>query len=291
MAFGDTMTWIAPDGTSTLLTENASTFVEWGRKGFGMPPFRHLEDHLPLAHESRVRAVWADPRVVDIPLLLKGADQITLRTQLRRLCSTVAPPKGTGTLRIRTADGSERDLACRYAGGLEVDESEGQSGPGWLRAVLTFRAADPFWYDRLWTTLVFSNLAPINFFPILPLHLAPSSVLGLVDVTNDGDAEAWPVWTLTGALATLVATNAVTGAQLALTLNPPLITGETLTIDTRPGAKTVTRQNGANLFGSLWPTSELWSLQPGLNTINLQTTGADSTTSVRLQYRRRFWAS
>ena len=63
---------------------------------------------------------------------------------------------------------------------------------------------------------------------------------------------------------------------------------DAVTIDTRPGAKTVTKQDGSNLFGFLaWPP-QLWSLAQGSNSVRIEMSAATSASSVVLSWRRRY---
>src|SRR5690606_15899574 len=110
-------------------------------------------------------------------------------------------------------------------------------GPSWFRAVVSWRAPDPYWYELNASTERVVSAAGVPFFPLLPLNLSPSNVIGDQTVQNDGDVEAWPVWTVRGPYAEVRVANLTTGRTLYLTA--PASAGEVLVIDTRPRRKTV----------------------------------------------------
>jgi phage-related protein len=98
--------------------------------------------------------------------------------------------------------------------------------------------------------------------------------------------EAWPLWTIVGPAVNPTLTNNTTGKSIALTIS--LTVGQSLTIDTRPGFKTITRENGSNQFSAASPASSLWSLARGLNTITLSVTGSSGASQLQLQYKQRY---
>jgi hypothetical protein len=101
-------------------------------------------------------------------------------------------------------------------------------------------------------------------------------------VTNNGDADAWPVIRITGPAANVTITHVATGRSLALpTLN--LDAGRWVEIDTRPGYRTVTWDNGGNASTYLSPASrvDLFALPPG--TSEMRWTAFDSTNTARLR--------
>jgi phage-related protein len=101
-------------------------------------------------------------------------------------------------------------------------------------------------------------------------------------VTNNGDADAWPVIRITGPCANVSVIHVPTGRTLALpTLN--LTAGRWVEIDTRPGYRTVTWDNGGNASAYLSPSSriDLFSLTPGQS--EMRWTAFDSTNSARMR--------
>lgn len=119
---------------------------------------------------------------------------------------------------------------------------------------------------------------PLDF----ALHWANTGTNGLIQLTNSGTAEAWPMFTITGPTdgATLtdpVIVNTETGDQLAYT--GVLNTGDTLVISTSPFARYV-RLNGVP-YRRFLTTAEWFSVPPG-DSVSVQFQGTSSSTTSRL---------
>lgn len=88
---------------------------------------------------------------------------------------------------------------------------------------------------------------------------------GQVSLTNEGDTEAQPVIVFHGPMINPTLTNTVTGEYIGL--NHELLDGEIVTIDTQNS--TVIQGETTNRLGALRGGSVLWSLQPGVNPIEM----------------------
>jgi hypothetical protein len=281
----DVVTFIDPDGDSISLSDDPYIKIARGASGRFMPPIQLTSDVVPFQDGQRLRNVRRDLRNIFYPLLITGASESDLRTRLRSLLRRFDPVRGDGTLQV-SSNGETREITCRYAEGLEVTEEQPASAL-WKLAPVVFRAFDPFWQDAEDSSLEFSGLAPSGtFFPFFPLTLGSDTLSGGATVDNSGDVDAWPVWTIQGPGGPLTLTNETTGK--ALTLDTVLTGVQSVTIDTRPGEKTITRDDGTNLYPDLHTGSSLWPLVPGENTVDLSMTGATSATTVSLSFRRRF---
>jgi hypothetical protein len=209
--------------------------------------------------------------IVDTPDLL-GAKRTAVQRAFRIQSNTELPLLISNT---------NRQLYCRPRR-LTIDRDFDAC---WrtTRAEVELEASDPWWYDASDTALDFTLGTPATFFPLFPLRLSASEVFADATVNNDGDVDAWPVWSVTGPGAGLVLRNLTTGKMLSL--NRTLSAGEIVTIDTRPRLKTVTLQDGSNLFSLL--SGSLWPLAVDVNAIRVEFTGATSASVVSLRYRRR----
>ncbi|MEU0624972.1 hypothetical protein ABZ329_29445 [Streptomyces rubiginosohelvolus] len=99
---------------------------------------------------------------------------------------------------------------------------------------------------------------------------------------NHGTGHAWPVIRITGPVANVSVIHSTSGRRLDLpTLN--LTADQWVQIDTRPGYRTVTRENGGNASTLLSAASriDLFSLPPGPS--EFRWTGFDNTNSSRLR--------
>lgn len=281
------ITWVDSDGTATVLSDAAATRVSYELAGRFMPPVSFIEDDVPGMDGARLREVRVRPRDVTIPVAVVGADQTEVRTTLRSLMRMFNPKRGDGKLRVTGPDGTVRDLTCRYSQGLEVEERF-EKFVGWQRAVVVLRAVDPYWYDTSSTSATYTLGASTTFFPFFPLVLNSDTVLGTQTIDNTGDVEAFPVWTVHGPCSSIKLTNTTTDEVIDLPVT--LTATQTVTVDTRPFRKTVVRDDGTNLYGSLTTASALWDLPTGLSTITVSLPGATADSYVTLTYSRR-WLS
>jgi len=101
-------------------------------------------------------------------------------------------------------------------------------------------------------------------------------------VTNQGSTDAWPIIRITGPCSNVTVIHVASGRTLALpTLD--LAAGRWVEIDTRPGYRTVTWDNGGNASVYLSPASrvDLFSLPTG--TSEMRWTAFDSTNTARMR--------
>lgn len=279
----ETVEWIDPDGASTTLR------ALYAVKGRFAPPARRQEDGVPEQPGSRLRTVLHDTREFVIPVLVHGATDIALRVSLRALALAMDPVRGDGRLRVTGPAGDQREITCRVTAGLDLDERLGDTAtPTDQIATIVFRAVDPYWYATSDTVVDYTFAGTVaTFFPIFPIRLSSSEVFADATVSNTGDVDSWPVWVVTGPGSTINLRNLTTGLTITLSTTA-LAAGEYLTIDTRPGAKTVTRQDGSSLFSDLSTSTALWSLAQGSNAVRIEMGGANSASTVRLSYRPRY---
>lgn len=282
----ETLTWIEPDGTEHSLSDPPNFGVLVGPSGRFMPPVSFTEDVVPQAAGTRLRQVNVLSRDVDLPFFMQAESRIALRQLERRVLGWFDPQRGDGRLRCITDDSVQRDLICRYAGGLSLAENMDRSGETWQECVLTLRAFDPYWQDSAQTALRFATGAAVNLFPFFPLALSASSITSPISVDNVGDIDAWPVWNVRGPGTNLTLQNVTTG--LSFTITGALITGQTWTIDTRPGIKTIKRETGASAYNLLTTPSTLWPLKRGVNAINVTLSGTTTESTVFLNYTQRY---
>lgn len=285
----EVLAWVDPAGTVTVLSDQPDLEVGWDIRGRFMPPITFVEEDVPAQDGSRLREVRVRPREVAFPLEVVAPTQSALRTRLRQVLRLFDPVRGEGRLRITDFDGVMRELHCRYSSGLEVEESF-SAVAGNQRTVVVVRAVDPFWYDTTPQSVTYRLATPKKFFPLFPLRLSSATILGSSTVVNDGDVSAFPVWTVHGPATGVTLRNVTTGQVLAL--QAALSDTQSVVIDTRPGRKTIRRNDGTNLFGQLADNARsLWALQPGETKISVELPGATAASSyITLNYLRR-WLS
>lgn len=282
----EAMAWLAPDGSVTDLP------VLWDAHGRFAPPVALTIDRVPGQPGGVVRQAQHGIREMALPLHIAEDSEALLRAKLRLLTRKfnqvgLGGKPLPGRLRNTAVDGVVREIAAYYTGGLELDESaDSTSGPLVQKCVLTFSSPDPYWCGAQ-TTQTFTMGEQPKFFPIFPLRLSASQVVVENNITNDGDVDAYPVWTLTGPGAQIKIINLTTGQMIRLGDNA-LGAGEILTIDTRYGRKTVTKTDGTNLFSWLSNDSSLWALQPGANLMHLEMSGSTTQSAFAMAYTPRY---
>lgn len=281
--------------------------------GLGAPAPKWAVDEVFDQQGETLRNARLPARDVSIPLAVAGDDGGQVEEAFRALNRALNPlnPDGVLTLiRQATIDavaggvaspGAARRLNCRYAGGLNsAGIHPADMGDMWTEPfVLIFHAFDPLFEDDSLQDASW-GLAGSGSRPFFPMatgssdfgpYFGSSSVFDDQSIFNDGDLEAWPVWSIVGPLDTILLTNATTGTVIDLSDDGglTLAAGDVLVIDTRPGFKTVTK-NGTNVFSKLTDASSLWPLIIGTNDVAVSGGSATGATMVDLTYRGRYLA-
>jgi len=280
------LTWTAPNGEVLTIT-GESLHALAGADGFGAAP-RALT--LRGLGQGGADARWshAEERLLTLPLDISGetADEyLALKRLVTRLFLATTPRAGRpkpGTMRVTHGDGSWRELQAIYQDGLSWAD-EGTLGAFRIRPVLVLVAPDPWWYGDLTIGEEFAAATGRNY--LSPYEtVSPDQTLGSQQVLIESDVEVSPVWTVTGPASSV---------NIALVGGPELnfgsiASGEVITIDTE--RMTVTNALGTNRIGGLvWPTSELFLLDPGTNALELSIAGGTAGVSkIGLSYRPRW---
>lgn len=277
------------DGSVAVFTDHASGFITLpGSQGLGMMPYQLLTDSLPALDGEVSKGVRSTARELFVPLYVEAPNRPAFLTKVRDLANTLDPRYGPGEFRVVQPDGSGRRIPCYYVNGLEGDEGVDVSGLHWQKFGLAFRALEPAWLDLndVYFRWLVGSDAP--FFPILPLTLSESQIIGTdLPLTNTGDEPAYPIWRITGRCTQIQLTNVTTGATLLLD-HTQVNSANHVTIDTRPGIKTVLDEAGTNLWPSLGPDPQLWPLIRGTNVVNLTVVGTDVTSYIEMSYTPRY---
>lgn len=285
-----TISFTDPAGLVTEFSDWSNGWVlQPGAKGLDMPAYTFTQDESPGIDGYAVRQVRAGGKEISLPIAFWADDsRMAYLDRRRSLIRSLNPKRGPGTLTVTQTDGTARTIGARYTAGLEGDESLDASGARWCMGVLSFACPSPFWLGPEATTEWRSSVAG-TFFPFLPLVVGNSQVLGSVSVDNDGDDNAFPVWTVTGPATAISLTNVTTGDVLVLART--ITVGDTVVIDTRERQQTAVLNGTTNLWGDISDASTMWALEPGHNDLTLTVTGATSNTRVRMTYQPRYLAA
>lgn len=285
-----TISFTDPAGAVTNFSDWANGWVlQPGAKGLDMPAYAFTQDESPGIDGYAVRQVRAQGKDISLPVAFWADDsRAAYLVRRRALIRSLNPKRGQGILTVSQTDGTTRSIGARYTAGLEGDESKDAAGARWFMGVLSFACPSPFWLGPE-TTIEWRSSVAGTFFPFLPLVVGNSQVLGSVSVDNDGDDNAYPVWTVTGPATAISLTNVTTGDVLVISRT--ITVGDTVVIDTRERQQTAVLNATTNLWGDISDASTMWALEPGLNDLTLTVTGATSNTRVRMTYQPRYLAA
>lgn len=290
---GRNVVWHPADGTAplTLSDRPAGYRMMAGATGLDAPPYDVTTEAVPGWDGEQLRSVRVESRRIRWPMLIAGGTRNLYRIRARRLLSKLDPTKGAGRLELQEADGTRRFLSCIYTGGLEGDGALTASGDGrWQRAVLSFLAVNPWWTDGELRTVEFPyrDGPASTFFPILPLSVSSSQVMGETGVSNPGDVDAWPIWLVEPPSLGVVLTRMDTGEVVALSGSVPA--SDVLQIVTEPGLQSIRLVSGQNRWPNLLDGSTLWRIPAGATPtpISIAVDGAAPGSKVTLSFYPRY---
>lgn len=272
-------------GSSQLwLTQANGWYVLRGIEGLDTPPVSLLMDDPATWDGSIYRDVRYNARDVFLPMHLQAADTDAMRTQIKTLVSFTDPKRGAVTLSVQQYDGATRSIDGYLSMPLGNATVAGE-GFNWRRFGLTLRCPDPFWYSTVATQTFNVSTSTAGFLSstFLPMQVSNSQVSGTVTVTNNGDADAYPVWTITGPSTSIT----VTVQGRTWTVPSSLGAAETLIVDTRRGQQSAT-VNGQLAWGRLGPGADLSPFPPGATTVTFDVIGATSATKVTMDWTERW---
>ncbi|WP_330479865.1 phage tail family protein (plasmid) [Streptomyces platensis] len=252
-------------------------------EGLGQPPLR-TGDVEPAGEDGTWLGVdYYAGRTLQIDAAIKvPGDATTVWDVLADLQADADTPA------VRGVGGTTMDLRLKFPGRdartirgrlrkLEPDVTRYRHG--WVPLDIEFQAGDYLYYaDEPGTTsMPLGGLTEGGMtFPLMfPFDIAgdPAAVgrPGFLEV--EGTADTWPVIQINGPCANPRITHVASGRVLEVQAS--IAAGEWVQIDTRPGWRTVLRNNGGG--ASLAPTSRVdqFALTPGLNEI--QWTATDPT--------------
>ena len=198
------------------------------------------------------------------------------------------------TLRVKRPGRPVKQLTGRVR---RIDPEYRQVIHGYVPLDIEFVAHDPTWYadEESTTEIPLGWLTGGGFAApvVAPIYVQDGTVAADRPgwVTNSGDADAWPVVRITGPCANASVIHVASGRTLALpTLN--LTAGQWVELDTRPGYRTVTRENGGNASVYLSPSSrlDLFTLPPGQSEMRWTAFDATNTARLRLTWRDAYIA-
>ncbi len=261
----------------------------WGQAGAHMPPVRIVRNAVGGTAGSTLQLVVADVRPYSVPCAITSTSESSFRSTMDRIARMFDPTNGTGILRFVRSDDTYRELTCICVSGLALTESEDARGPGWVETVLEFEADYPYWEGPTFSTSWMTDAAAGAFFPIFPLILGSSNVIGEdQSIVIDSDAPVYPTWEIEGPATAITFTSQATGRVLAWA--GTMASGDLLTIDTKRetvkflASGDTPGEDETNAYGGLtaW---DFWPFRTGTNLFDIDVTDATSATRVVANWR------
>ena len=297
--------YIAPDGLEYQFNNKIDKFI-YPVSGYGMPGIRYVTQRGPYQDGVTMLDYFLEPRIVQ----LRHRRNATSRTGQwdvrdnvldvlrpnRQVINTLEP----GTLRKIMPDGTKRDLSVIILAGPTFDPSVRDWDEWAIDDIIRFVAHDPVFFDPtgVSTPFVFSTFDELEF-PILFDDDGIAFFLSTIDETKPftytGSWLSYPTIDIVGPMSNPIITNTTTDEKIELTYT--IAEGETVTITTEYGNKTVTNGDGDNLIGTLTTDSDLatFHLAPapeasdGINWIRARGASADDElTKIVIEYYTRF---
>jgi hypothetical protein len=154
-----------------------------------------------------------------------------------------------------------------------------------VQTVVTLRAPSPYFLADSPQTVTIGGATASSFLSSMSsMPLASSQAIGSVQLSNEGDVNAYPVWEVTGPGDNFKAISP-TGKTLHWT--GALTAGQKLIVDM--GAGTVKDGTGANRYASLATAPQFWSVVPGVSTATASLLNTTSASKIVCSWRPRKW--
>jgi hypothetical protein len=257
-----------------------------GVTGLGLPPIQTQWSE-GAGNGATYRGARIRPRDIDIPIHILGADHDHLTALISEFAKTVT---GGCTLRWIEESGVSWKTDVRLVGGGTYVFGKDTIGKRELNTVVTFRAGDPFWTGSSSEQLRVAQTVTADPFiaNFLNLPLATSQTFGDVTMTNTGDADAYPVWSVRGPGDF----EAIRSDGKSFKFADVLTTTETLVIDTKAATVLVYTDGNptpANGYGSMDAAPKFWTVPPGTTIAEVLMDSSTTASTITAVWNPRKW--
>lgn len=264
------MTWAALGSSWEIAHPQVSgIYLRSGTRGLNMPPLTRRTSSSPGLHGSRWRGWIAEEREVFWPLsIVNQAGSAQWLEHDRAFWATLRPDV-VGTWTVVQPGGEYRSLSCRYADDGNQSFDIDPMLTGWAQYGVTLAAEQPFWAGPTITRSWGTRDGEPNVYPNpgddYVLYISAGFTVGSATITNPGDVDAWPTWTVRGPYST--ASLGVAGG--VIDLDVALGAGQSATVYTDPARQVVIDQDGVDRTDSWFgDRAEFRPVPPG-ETVNL----------------------
>lgn len=284
---GLTMFWEGWDSTLWELSGTRSSNgvrLLAGTRGFHFPPKTPFKSVAANAPGSRPRGHRVTDREVMWNLAVYEGGRSQAWLDFDAAWWKTLEYGRTGTWVVTQPNGTSRRLQLSMVDdgfpSVDVDPSL----MGWAHYGVTLEATQPFWEGAPIVGGPWSGGSDPGDFP---WHIGSGSTLGSAVMSNPGDVDAYPVWTVEGP------TTSVTvgvGSRL-ITFPSDLAEGESVVIDPRPGprGKSVYDNTGARRTSELTVRDFAPIPAGGSSELSLSMVGAGSVSAVLKPLHFRAW--
>lgn len=267
----DSTVRLVGNGYTVTLTDSAEELHRQPNgSGWGMAPvvnswFEGAGDGARLRGTRRAR------RELVIPIAAFGGTPRQVERAIRDMVRIIRDPF---KVFVDYDDGQTFWIEAVYVSGVEGFYSAAPSE--WADMQVVLHCPDPYWTSAVSQSFIIAPApAEAPFLPDLAgLHVASASAFGEVTVSNVGDVESRPTWTIQGpGTNPTIQVNGV-GFVMEAVLEPEDI----ITVEFIDGGWTITDQTGANRYTELQVTPVFPTLPPGISVVNalMTATGVDS---------------
>jgi hypothetical protein len=279
--YSQVWTLVGPDGTTVIFNDGSSGLWLEDVTGWDSPTIRTNVEDLPESDGAVASDAWLGQR----PWTMKGkvaassaagrnAAVVSMQQALRALRGDlVAKSQPCG---LPAMQASARIADFKLSGGYVKD------------FIISLISPDPRAYSQALNTQQATGIASIPgaaFNWAFDVNFGGGSGATVnINASNAGNIEAPAVFRVWGPITGIQVKNGTSGDSIYVD-NVTLIAGEYIDIDT--GARTVTKNDGTNLYNRVrFPGSVWWRMKPGSNSIQLwATSGTTSQTELDAIWR------
>lgn len=226
-------------------------------------------------------------RNITMTIVIKAANLAALNA-LKYTVSNIMCPKIKSTLTY--TNGAYSKIVDVYCENSPVFSQQNKDDC-YQTFFISLLSPNPFWVDILEQSDLLKTSLPLMHFylEIVEPYELESAGEQRVVINNIGDEVTPVVIVFNGPATNPKLTNEATGEYIAVTQT--LLTGETLTINTEFGNKSVIFDDGTtevNRFGYIDLASTFFQLQIGNNSLFYEADAGSDTSTVEIRYRNRY---
>ncbi len=294
------MTWTSWEGYQfSLLGDGGVLLTNSGVRGLNMPQVDQFTSESASVAGAAYRGYRAKPRSIFWPTFIYSDASSDAWLGLDRAWWRSMRPDREGTWSVTVA-GATRTIACRWVDDGDHAFANDPLMAGWSLYAIRMVANDPFWKGAP-IERVFTSTTPQTFFSTTGvLNISSGSDVSTASISNTGDVDAWPVYTLYGGPVSPMTTASVGIGSSQIVVPFPVAAGHALVIDTDPKVQTamdatwfidsngnrVVTLTGTELTGSLGAADFMPVPPADPQSLNLTTTGVGA---VGVSLTPRFW--